>query len=71
MILAVFVWIGGFVVQWPELPVPIYIHESVPELPRKNFLYSIDMLNSAWNYHSGKGRLFEVIGTIKTTKYPV
>ncbi len=60
----------GFAVKWRELPVPVYIHEAAPELARKNFIYSMDMLNEAWNYYSGKGRLYEFVGVIPLDKIP-
>ncbi len=60
----------GFVVKWRELPIPAYIHESVPKLARQNYIYSLDMLNEAWNYYSGKGRLFELVGDIPTDDIP-
>ena len=56
----------GFVVKWKELPIPVYIHQSVPDIARKNFVYAMDMLNESWNYYSGKGRLFELIGEVET-----
>ena len=56
----------GFVVKWKELPTPVYIHPSVPGIARKNFIYAMDMLNESWNYYSGKGRLFELIGEVET-----
>ncbi len=54
----------GFVVRWNELPVPIYVHHSVPEQARKNLIYAVDMWNESWNYHSGSGTLFEVMGNV-------
>ena len=58
----------GFVVRWRELPIPLYIHESTPKLARQNYIYAVDMLNEAWNYYSGKGRIFELIGDVPTTE---
>ena len=55
----------GFVVKWGELPIPVYIHESMSTLARKNFLYAMDMWNESWNYYTGTGRLFELIGEVQ------
>ena len=52
----------GFVVKWENLPIPVYIDSSVSQLTQENIYYSIDMWNSAWNYKTGRGRLFELIG---------
>ena len=56
----------GFVVKWKDLPIPLYIHNSTPEQARENFIYAVDMLNESWNYYSGKGLLFELIGEVET-----
>ena len=60
----------GFVVKWKELPVPVYIHESVPEIARNNFIYAMDMWNESWNYHTGEGRLFELVGEVQLDQLP-
>lgn len=60
----------GFVVRWGELPVPIYIDESVPSITRKNFIYAVDMWNESWNYYTRKGNLFELIGEVSVDTIP-
>lgn len=60
----------GFVVKWKELPVPVYIHESVSDLARNNFVYAMDMWNESWNYYTGKGRLFELMGEVQLERTP-
>ena len=61
----------GFIVRWSELPIPIYIHASVSDISRKNFVYSLDIWNEAWNYHTGgRGRLFELIGEVQQEYNP-
>lgn len=52
----------GFAVKWRQLPVPIYMHEAVPDISRDNFIYAMDIWNESWNYRTGKGRLFEMVG---------
>lgn len=54
----------GFVVRWDELPIPIYVHHSVPDQARRNLIYAVDMWNESWNYQSGAGPLFEVMGDV-------
>ena len=56
----------GHTIRWKKLPVPIYVHESVPSKARKNLEYAVDIWNEAWNYRSGEGLLFEIMG--QTTK---
>ena len=56
--------IYGFTVRWDNLPIPIYVHQSVPLDARKNLSYAVDMWNEAWNYYSGHGLLFEVMGDV-------
>jgi len=60
----------GFVVKWNTLPIPVYLHESTANITRKNFLAAIDMWNESWNYHSGKGALFELIGEVQMDYVP-
>ncbi len=60
----------GFIVRWGELPVPIYIHETVPTVTRKNFTYAVDMWNESWNYYTRKGHLFELIGEVSLDSIP-
>ena len=60
----------GFVVKWRELPIPVYIHQSVSNISRKNFVYAMDMWNESWNYHTGRGRLFELIGEVQMIYVP-
>ncbi len=60
----------GFMVRWEELPVPIYIHESVPSITRKNFVYAMDMWNESWNYYAKQGPLFELVGEVQVNSVP-
>ena len=60
----------GFVVKWKEFPIPVYIHESVPEISRDNFIYAMDMWNESWNYRTGKGQVFELIGEVQMDRIP-
>ena len=60
----------GFIVKWRELPIPIYIDDSVPSLSKKNFIYAVDMWNQSWNYYTGKGYLFEIIGEVQVNYVP-
>ena len=60
----------GFSVKWRELPIPVYIDDSVPEISKKNFHYAIDIWNQSWNYHTGKGYLFEIIGEVQVDYVP-
>ena len=52
----------GFIIKWRDLPIPIYTHTSLPPLTRKNFIYALDIWNEAWNYHTSRGPLFELMG---------
>ncbi len=60
----------GFSVKWDSLPISVYIHESVPEISRKNFIYAVDMWNESWNYYTGKGLLFDLIGEVQLKHVP-
>ena len=57
--------VRGFVVKWDELPVPLYVHGSVPSDVHKNFSYAVDIWNESWNHHTnGQGRLFDLVGKL-------
>ena len=60
----------GFSVKWESLPILVYIHESVPDISRKNFVYAIDMWNESWNYYTGKGLLFDLVGEVQLKHVP-
>ena len=60
----------GFEVKWSSLPISVYIHESVPEISRRNFIYAMDMWNESWNYYTGDGRIFEFIGSVQVAHIP-
>ena len=60
----------GFTVKWETLPIAVYIHESVPEISRKNFIYAIDMWNESWNYYTEQGVLFELMGEVELEHIP-
>ena len=60
----------GFSVKWETLPVLVYVHESVPDISRKNFMYAVDMWNESWNYHIGKGKLFDLVGEVQIRHIP-
>ncbi len=55
----------GYVIKWKSLPIPVYIHNSTTETTNKNMKYAIDIWNNSWHYHSGKGALFELMGSIE------
>ena len=53
----------GYVIKWKNLPIPIYIHNSTSALVEKNMAYAVDIWNQSWHYHTGKGAIFELMGT--------
>lgn len=54
----------GYVIKWKNLPIPVYIHNSTSEVTERNMTYAVDIWNESWHYYAGKGRLFELMGSI-------
>ncbi len=54
----------GYVIRWSDLPIPIHLHEDIPPQAQENLNYAIDMWNEKWNYETGQGPLFEIMGSV-------
>ena len=53
----------GYIIKWKSFPIPVYIHYSTSPGTKKNMEYAMDIWNNSWHYYTGKGALFESMGS--------